>query len=233
MMEIIPTNTCPPDLPELSRRSESFSKFAATVHLDIADAKFAPTISWPYQDGEWSELESMADRGNALPYLEKLAYEAHLMIEKPFEIGGLLARAGCMRIVAHVEAFGSADEAKRTFDSWRENGAKEIGIAVLAATPLEALDEYIYLCESVTLMTIATIGAQGIPFDERGYGRVADLHARYPDLVIEVDGGVGKEQIATLARAGASRFSVGSAISKSPDPAQTHRELLELAQKAL
>lgn len=233
MIEIIPTNTCPPDLQELSRRSEEFSKFASAVHLDVADAAFAPTISWPYQSGQWDELGSMAASGTALPYSDILTYEAHLMVKDANAIGELLARAGCARIIAHIETFDSPTKTQTMFDSWKKSGAKEIGIAILADTPLEALEAYIELCQSVTVMTIASIGKQGIPFDERGYGRVTDLHTRYPDITVEVDGGVGKTQIATLARSGAQRFSVGSAISQSADPAGIHMELFDLAQKAL
>ncbi len=233
MMEIIPTNTCPPDLQELSRRSEGFSKFASAVHLDVADAVFAPTISWPYQSGQRSEIESMAQSGTALPYSDTLTYEAHLMVKDASEIGAL---ACSLRLRAHHRPRGNIRVGGQGADNVRlmeKKCAKEIGIAILADTPLEALEPYIELCQSVTVMTIASIGKQGIPFDERGYGRVTDLHNRYPDMMIEVDGGVGKAQIATLARSGAQRFGVGSAISQSADPAGTHKELLDLAQKAL
>jgi len=155
------------------------------------------------------------------------------MVKDVSEIGGLLAQAGCTRIIAHVETLDSATKAQEIFDSWRKNGAREIGIAILADTPLETLEAYSDLCQSVTVMSIASIGKQGIPFDERAYGRVADLHARYPDLVIEVDGGVSETQIATLARAGATRFSVGSAIAKASDPAAMYQKLKTIAESAI
>ena len=68
MIEIIPTNTCPPNFAELSSCSESFAKFSKQVQLDIDDGVFAPVISWPYQNGQWAELEEMATRAQALPY---------------------------------------------------------------------------------------------------------------------------------------------------------------------
>jgi ribulose-phosphate 3-epimerase len=220
MIEIIPT-VVPNSLDDVNALLARCRSFSQTFHIDAADGTMTPNTTWvPATDGK-------------LPEADSVFFEAHLMIAHPEAAGSAFARAGAKRVIAHAEAFDSEEEAKHSFDSWKTNGAKEVGIAALIATPLEALEPYILMCDSVTLMTIASVGAQGIPFDERGYGRVADLHARYPDIVIEVDGGVGMEQIAALVRAGASRFSVGSALSKSADPAKTHKELLDLAQGAL
>jgi ribulose-phosphate 3-epimerase len=220
MIELIPT-VVPSSLEDVDVFVARNRSFAQTFHIDAADGIFAPNKTW------------IPELNETLPQHDTTQYEAHLMVSHPEAVGNVFVMAGAKRIVAHVEAFSSEEEIKRTFNAWRAAGATQIGVALLIDTPLEAFEQFSVLSDCVTLMSIPRIGVQGIPFDERGYGRVADLHARYPDLVIEVDGGVGKEQIATLARAGASRFSVGSAISKSPDPAQTHRELLELAQKAL
>jgi pentose-5-phosphate-3-epimerase len=82
------------------------------------------------------------------------------------------------------------------------------------------------------LMSIATLGAQGAKFDDRIFDRIATLHALRPNLVVSVDGGVSESNIERLARAGATRFCVGSAISKSPNPSATYARLMELAKSA-
>jgi ribulose-phosphate 3-epimerase len=220
MIEIIPT-VVPSSADDVSALLARCRSFTQIFHIDAADGTMTPNATW------------IPNTDEKLPEAEAFFYEAHVMIAHPEAAGTAFAQAGAKRIIAHAEAFGSAEEAQETFDMWRAAGAREIGLAALITTPLEALDPYIEMCDSVTLMTIASVGTQGIPFDERGYGRVADLHARYPDLHIEVDGGIGAAQIATLVRAGATRFSVGSALSKSTDPAKTHKELFELAQGAL
>ena len=66
-VDIIPTNTCPPNMVELARQTASLAVFASQVQLDICDGVFAPTISWPYHDGQWDELESMAAARRPLP----------------------------------------------------------------------------------------------------------------------------------------------------------------------
>jgi len=225
-VEILPTNTCPPDLAELSRRSESFARFAPQVHLDIDDAKFAPVLSWPYQDGQWSELD------NQLPFADAIRYETHLMVEDPLEIGERLARAGCTRVIAHAEVF-EGDEAGSAFAAWRAAGAAEVGLALLIETPLSRLDGIAEQCDAVLLMSIVTLGSQGAQFDPRVFGRIEELRARYPLLPVAVDGGVSEANIADLVKAGARRFGVGSAIGKAQDPAAAYRNLLSLAEAAI
>ena len=233
MIEILPTNTCPPDARELVLHSEAFSKFAPHIQLDIADGIFVPTLSWPYKAGQWLELEHLARKKNALPFSDALFYEAHLMVDTPEVVGELLARAGCRRILAHVEVFADDDSVRNAFSRWKKAGASEVGLVLLIDTPLSILDHLVSECDAVQLMSIAVLGAQGAAFDSRVISRIAELHARYPKLLIAIDGGVSEKNIAELVQAGARRFGVGSAISKSADPAEAYKHIQELAESAL
>ncbi|MDO8481777.1 MAG: hypothetical protein Q7S75_01690 [bacterium] len=233
MIEIIPTNTCPPNFAELSSRSKSFAKFAQQVQLDLDDGVFAPEISWPYQNGQWTELEDMAVRAQKLPYADILKYEVHLMVEDAFHIGELMARVGCARVIPHIETFENENSAKDAFLAWKTAGAKEVGLAILIDTPLSILDEVISLCDVVQIMSIAKLGYQGAQFDARAISKIQELHAKYPDLTIAVDGGVSESNIADLVRAGARRFGVGSAISRSADPAGAYSQIKARAESAM
>jgi len=232
-VEILPTNTCPLDYPELIRRSTAFAKFAPKIHLDVSDAKFTPVMSWPYGEDQWTELEKMADRREVLPLAKIVYYETHLMVEAPLRIGTYMARVGCRRVLGHLETFSSAHSVKEAFSAWRAGGAEEVGLALLIETPLSALDEFASQCDEVLLMSIPTLGKQGAPFDERIYERVRALHAKYPELMIGIDGGVGESNIRELVRAGAKRFGVGSAITKTPDPSAAYTHLLQFVDSAL
>lgn len=231
-IEILPTNTCPLDYPELVRRSKAFGLFSPHIHLDVSDGKFTPVTSWPYLEGQWAELEKMADRREVLPLAKIARYEAHMMVQDPLRVGSYMARIGCRRIIGHLESFGGSHTVKEAFSAWRAGGAEEVGLALLIDTQLSSLDEYASQCDEVLLMSIPTIGKQGAPFDERIYDRIHQVHDKYPDLAIGVDGGVSAENIAMLVKAGASRFGVGSAITKNPEPAETYAYLLELANAA-
>jgi ribulose-phosphate 3-epimerase len=56
------------------------------------------------------------------------------------------------------------------------------------------------------------------------------LRAAFPGLLIEVDGGINQETVATAASAGANVFVAGSAIFGTPDPQQVMRDMRQTAQ---
>lgn len=228
---ILPTNTCPGDLAELARRTEAFADFAPEIQLDISDGLFSPVTSWPYNGVQWSELEDMAASGTQLPMAERVGYEVHLMVQEPEQLGILLAQTGVRRIMPHVETLDDVERARETFAAWKAAGAREVGLSLLIDTPLESVAPYADVCDVIQLMSIARIGAQGQPFDERSLTRVEELHAAYPDMVVAVDGGVSEANIELLVRAGANRLCVGSAISKAPKPSEAYARMLERAQK--
>lgn len=227
MIEIIPTNTCPPDYAELARRSHEFAAFAPVVQLDVADGVFVPALSWPYDN------EGHIEAFNMLAETPRLTYEVHLMVERPQGIGEHFARAGAMRIIGHIEAFADTQEAKTALEQWKKAGAAEAGIAMLLETPLSSLQPIISSCDVVQLMSIGKLGYQGALFDSGIFERVRQLHAAYPHLVIEIDGGVSANNVEELVRAGARRFGVGSAITKAPDMKVAYEQLKMLAENAV
>src|SRR3989344_689391 len=227
-IEIIPTNACPPDFEELARRSSVFASFSPHIQLDVSDGKFSPVISWPYQSGQWDELNT-----KQLPLSDRVLYEVHLMLEDPRGIGELLARAGASRLLPHIEVFGNRDAIAETFSAWRSAGATEVGLSVLMETPLASVEPLISECDVIQLMSIARLGRQGAPYEPRVAERIQALHEGHPELIIAVDGGVSEANIAELARAGASRFGVGSAITKAKEQQAAYQSLKSLAENAL
>lgn len=213
MADIIPT-VVPKSLDDVARIIGIFPE--APIHIDIADGRFAPNTTWTLKPGE------------KLPDATRIAYEVHLMVENPLQQGMMFARAGTRRIIAHVESFDHAEQAREAFKMWQAAGASEIGIGVLFSTPIEALAPYVALCDFVHLMTIATVGKQGIPFESRSPERVAAFHTRYPSIPISVDGGGNKETIVKLKEAGATRFCIGSALAKAKNPHKTFEEFAGL-----
>ena len=153
------------------------------------------------------------------------------MVQQPRVIGELLAASGFARIIGHIEAI--TEDVEGTLSAWREAGAREVGLGVLFATHLEAIDPYIHSCDVIQMMSIASIGVQGIPYESAAPERIALLHRQNPELLIADDGGVSEANIAELAKAGVRRFCVGSALSKSSDPASTYRSLVALAESGV
>lgn len=225
-IDVLPTNTCPPDIGTLLRTSHTLS-FARSIQLDVCDGRFAEPLSWPLAAGQADEVGIASEVFSAVPH------EAHLMVESPLELGVMLGRAGIVRLVPHLEAFSEPAAFLHARRAWKDAGVSEVALALLMETPLPRLEEFLAECDGVQLMGIARIGRQGVPFDERVYGRVRKLHALHPELAIAVDGGVSLRTIGELVRAGARRLCVGSAIADSPDMQGTYRALMEAAESAI
>ena len=224
-IEIIPT-CVPKSAADLADCARAIHLFSSGIHVDIVDGIFAPSHTWPY-------TERGVFDGPDLSCVSGFVAEVHLMVEEPRGIGIQFARAGVFRILGHVEAFESADTAHGALDAWRENGAHEVGLGILMETSLELLERLVPVVDVVHMMSIATIGRQGIPYDSRAPARISELHERHPELLISVDGGVSESNVEELARAGARRFGVGSAIAKAADPAAQCLHLKSLAEDAL
>lgn len=210
-MEIIPT-IVPASFEDIRNAAERYA-FASIIHIDAGDGRFVPNTTW------------QPNEGDILP--TALSWEAHLMLTEPLEAGIRYAKAGASRIIAHLEVFEDSARIPYAFEAWKAAGAHEVGLALKINTPLEGLTPYASLCDSVLIMTIASIGQQGSPFDPRGIERIRVLHAQFPSLSIAADGGINESNIAALARAGATRFYVGSALASSADPTAVHKRLLD------
>jgi pentose-5-phosphate-3-epimerase len=224
-IEIVPT-CVPSDSAGLSTGASAIRAYSGSIHVDVTDGIFASAITWPYvSKGEFGKFNLSGTKG--------LSTEVHLMTKNPRALGIEFALAGADRILGHVEAFSSDDEASGTLLEWKENGAREVGLGALLLTPIETIEQLVPFCDVVHFMTIASIGTQGIPYDARGVTRIAEFHSRFPNTLISVDGGVAESNIIELVRAGARRFGIGSAISKAPDPAAAYEALKALAESAI
>ena len=76
----------------------------------------------------------------------------------------------------------------------------------------------------VLVMTVHP-GFGGQKFMESELPKVKALREKYPDLDIEVDGGLGEGTIDQAAEAGASVIVAGSAVFGAKDPAEVIRKL--------
>jgi ribulose-phosphate 3-epimerase len=80
-------------------------------------------------------------------------------------------------------------------------------------------------------MGIAKIGHQGEPFDKRAMYLLERLRQRYPNLALQVDGGVTMENAYDLVKAGATRIIVGHDIWDAEDPIEEIKKLQVEANK--
>jgi ribulose-phosphate 3-epimerase len=222
-IEIIPTSV-PHSKDEFADSARVIYGFTQNIHLDVADGIFAHEVTWPYI--KFKEVGAFD-----LSQIH-MQIEAHLMVEEPQALAMRFYEQGVRQIIMHAEPFHNKDEIMRAIEPLKTRGTK-IGLAFLIDTPLDVLSVIGAECDFVHLMTIAAIGRQGIMYDKRGVDRVREVHKRFPQLVISVDGGVNETNIAELAKAGARRFCVGHAIMSSSDPVAEYTKLKSIAETAV
>ncbi len=198
---------------------------ARTVQVDVMDSIFVPEKSWPYTSGGFEEFARVVSGEFSLPFAHDFDFEIDLMVADPIRAAKEWVRAGVRRVIVHTESVGDLAGAVREIESL----GVEVGVALGIGTPLSRIEPVIRDAAVVQCMGIARIGYQGEAFDERAVGRVADIHERHPDVTISVDGGVSAENVARLARAGARRLAVGSAIFGAEDPAAAYRAIARAA----
>lgn len=191
-MEIIPA-IIPKSAADLKEKLETVKGLADTAHVDVTEnpPTFFPSFS--KGGGKWR------------------IFEAHLMVANPTALVPSLVRVGFGRIIVQIERL-SAEQFAEAVHEWKHT--TEVVPSLEIETPLDAIDSFAHELETVQLMGIAEIGAQGRPFDTRVIERVRALHAKYPHLTIAVDGGVNKENAEQLVAVGAARLVVGSALKE-------------------
>lgn len=82
----------------------------------------------------------------------------------------------------------------------------------------------------VLIMTVEP-GFGGQKFMASELPKIEALRKRYPDLNIEVDGGVGPSNIDQAADAGANIIVSGTAVYSANDPAEVIKQLREAVAK--
>lgn len=221
MIDVIPT-AVPRNHDELIAAIGQVAVFSNKIHLDIDDGVFVPQVSWPYIG---ADMYGSAD----ITVPKDFTVHAHMMVNEPRALGLHLIQAGVTSIVGHIEACADFSDAESMLTAWRAAGAREVGLAILLGTPIRDIEQSIQFCDVVQVMSVATIGAQGAPFDQRAIERVRELHQAHPQVKIAVDGGVSTSNIIELMGAGASRFCVGAAIMQAADPAAAFHQLRSLS----
>lgn len=223
---VIPT-VIPRDHADIEAYARAVSAYCNALHIDIDDGQFVGATSWPYLSSvQDAEIETL-DAGIDLP--AGFIFEAHLMVSDPVGIGVRLVRGGVKRLSIHRESFTSDIAARDAVAALRAAGAEEVGFALKIETPLAMIDHLAADADFIHLMSIATIGSQGQTFDERALSRVEESRARFPDLLVAVDGGVTEATVEELVRAGANRLMVGHALAGSTDPARVYMRIMERA----
>jgi ribulose-phosphate 3-epimerase len=219
MVEIIPSILSA----DFARLAEEIARVerggASMLHLDVMDGHFVDglTIGPPVV--------------KSLRKITHTHFDVHLMIEEPERHIPDFVKAGANSISVHQEVCRHLDGVLELIRSF---GVKA-GIVLNPATPVSVLADVLEVADYVLLMSVNP-GKGGQEFIPYVLDKVRKLdrmrNERKLALPIEIDGGIHRENLADVVRAGCDWIVTGSAVFHSPDPEATVREMSEIAASA-
>ncbi|KAI2470032.1 ribulose-phosphate 3-epimerase [Annulohypoxylon bovei var. microspora] len=202
------------------------------LHVDIMDGHFVPNIT--FGAPVVAKIRKHVDKPEENH--GRGTFDCHMMIAEPKKWVKEFKNAGCDLYCFHYEAaFSSAAESPEAKTDAKTSPKELIryihdlgllaGIALKPATGVDVLTEVLESSDPnerpdmVLIMTVEP-GFGGQKFMASELPKVQALRQKYPDLNIEVDGGLGPGTIDQAADAGANVIVAGSAVFGAKDPAE-------------
>jgi len=182
---------------------------APMVHVDVMDGHFVPHIS--VGQPVIKSVRRATD----------LVLDVHLLIERPERYVQEFVEIGADRIAIHAEATPNLHKVLST----------QAGLALNPSTAIESVADALGEIACLLILS-ADLGFADSPFLPRTLAKVRTASGvrrdRRLDFAIQVEGGIGEEQIEPLGEAGADILVAGSDIFQK-DPG---RRLAELVRRA-
>lgn len=175
---------------------------ADLIHIDVMDGSFVPNISFGFPI-----MKSIRP-------LTKLPFDVHLMIQEPGRFIEEFVRFGADIITVHYEADKHID---RTINYIKSFGVKA-GVALNPATPTAFIKDIIADLDMVLIMSVNP-GFGGQKFIKYSLEKIREIkelsEVKNKDLLIQVDGGIEKENIIDAVNAGANVIVAGSSVFRN------------------
>ncbi|KAJ8327685.1 RIBULOSE-phosphate 3-epimerase [Batrachochytrium dendrobatidis] len=185
------------------------------LHMDVMDGHFVPnlTLGAPIVKCLRKHTDAFLD--------------CHLMVTNPEQWVDSFAAAGASLFTFHIEA---TDNASKLIDRIQATGMK-VGISLKPKTEIETIIDLIPRLDQVLIMTVEP-GFGGQKMMPECLEKVAALRSKFPNLDIQVDGGIDIYNIGLAAKAGANVIVSGTGIfghPSAPLAIQTMRDAINKA----
>lgn len=216
MVEILPSLLAA----DFARLGEEIARVeqagVSMLHVDVMDGHFVPNLTMG------------PPVVKSLRRITKAHLDVHLMITDADRFAPIFIEAGADSVSVHQEACPHLD---RTLRLIQAEGALA-GVVLNPATPVATLDEVLDVVDFVLIMSVnpGFGGQRFLPGSLRKIEQLAERRSRLGlGFKIEIDGGVGLENVAAIARAGAEWLVAGSSVFGAPDADAAVRSLRQAA----
>ena len=202
------------DFANLERDCQMLNRSACDLyHLDVMDGVFVPNISFGFP-----VMEAMAK-------LATKPLDVHLMIVEPQKFTGAVKRLGELSACGVSETYmnvhyEACTHLHRVIGQIKDAGMKA-GVTLNPHTPVCLLEDIVRDVDMVLLMSVnpGFGGQKFIPQTVDKTERLKELILRTGSkALIEIDGGVNRDNAPLLKAAGADILVAGSSVFKAADP---------------
>jgi len=190
---------------------------ADLVHFDVMDGHFVPNLTFGIP-----VLKALAER-------TRLPIDVHLMVTEPERLLDDYLEAGAGWVSVHWEVATHLD---RLLAQIRAAGV-QAGVVLNPATPVELVTDILAQLDFVLLMSVnpGFYGQPFLPYVLEKARRLREMiRERGLAVAIEMDGGIGPDNIRQVVAAGVDICVAGAAAFSQDDPAAAMRRLRQQAE---
>lgn len=188
------------DLAHLQDEVDSVSS-ADWIQVDVMDGHFVPNLSFG--------APVVKTLKTSLPL------DIHLMVTNPADRIAEFAAIGAKNITFHAEVVAGTKERRALIQAIRATKATA-GIAINPDTPVSDIADVLGEVDLALVMSVHP-GFGGQKFIESSLKKIQEIRSQFPDLMIQIDGGIDDVSSKKAIAAGANNLVAGSYLFRAAD----------------
>lgn len=208
-MEIVPA-LLESNKEEFKEKLNKLVGFATRIQVDFNDGSFEEFVSVKPEEIESSILE----------WKDKINFEAHLMVQRPYDFVPKLVESGFKKIIVQFEIESNIRE---VLEQLRLENVL-VGLAVGPKTTTEEIEPFGELIDTAIIMTVEP-GKQGQKFLLEELAKISELRGGNFPGEIQVDGGIDDQTIEDVVAVMPDTLIIGGYIVNCLNPKGNYETL--------
>jgi ribulose-phosphate 3-epimerase len=188
---------------DFKRQWSKVSKHFKLVQIDIMDGEFVAT----HNDLSPRKIKNI---------IKRQPIEIHLMVKDiNTYIGQWSTCKNVQKIIWHYQALPDEDAISQAV-RWLKKQKIKTGLAINPKIPLKQILSIAKKFDTILVMGV-TPGQMGQKFQKKSLSKIKKLRKQFPNLNIEVDGGINDKNFKAVTKTGANLVVVGSYLQQADD----------------